>query len=52
MIEPGAAFVDWFAREGWLWALGGLAVLALVFVALAVWLPMPADDDEWGGGSF
>jgi hypothetical protein len=42
----------WFAREGWLWATAGLTVAIGIFAALAYLLPMPGDDDEWGGGSF
>lgn len=42
----------WFAREGWLWALAGLAAAVGTFVALAFVLPAANDDDEWGDGSF
>lgn len=51
-MSAGSEFAVWFAREGWLYAFAGVAAIVLVFVALAIWLPVPGDDDEWGGGSF
>lgn len=44
--------IEWFAREGWLWALAAIGLVALCFVVLALTLSAPDDDDDWGSGSF
>lgn len=43
---------EWFAREGWLWALLGMFVVIATTVVFALTRSAPRDDDEWGGGSF
>lgn len=42
----------WFAREGWIWALGVMFVAMAATVVFALIRSAPHDDDEWGDGSF